>query len=138
MQYKIPVQIENEDPIFLGLSLRQLTIIMIGFWIAYTIFQSLAPNTGWEIALIPSWFIAGITVAIAVFKYNEMTFIPFILSAIRLSIFPKMRKWENGTDSFQPIDVWFLSQEWLKKTDDVDMQKKIDTMSELQEKLKNI
>ena len=30
MQYKIPVQIENEDPIFLGLSLRQLTIIMIG------------------------------------------------------------------------------------------------------------
>lgn len=30
MQYKIPVQVENEDPIFLGLSLRQLMIIMIG------------------------------------------------------------------------------------------------------------
>jgi hypothetical protein len=28
MQYKIPVQIENEDTIFLGLSLRQLGIIM--------------------------------------------------------------------------------------------------------------
>jgi len=138
MQYKIPVQIENEDPIFLGLSLRQLTIIMIGFWVAYAIFQSLAPNTGWEIALIPSGFIAGITVAVAVFKYNEMTFVPFILSLIRLNIFPKMRKWENGTDSFQPLDIWFLSQEWLKKTDDVDMQEKIDTMSELQEKLKNI
>jgi len=138
MQYKIPVQIENEDPIFLGLSLRQLTIIMIGFWVAYAIFQSLAPNVGWEIALIPSWFIAGITVAVAVFKYNEMTFVPFILSAIRLNIFPKLRKWENGTDSYQAIDVWFLSQEWLKKADDIDMKKKIDTMSELQEKLKKI
>jgi len=31
MQYKIPVQIENEDPIFLGLSLRQLAIMMLGF-----------------------------------------------------------------------------------------------------------
>ena len=28
MQYKIPVQVENEDPIFLNLSVRQLGIIM--------------------------------------------------------------------------------------------------------------
>lgn len=40
MQYKIPVQVENEDPIFLGLSLRQLMIIMIGWGFAYMIFQS--------------------------------------------------------------------------------------------------
>ncbi len=41
MQYKIPVQIENEDPILLGLSLRQLTIIMISWAIAYQTFKSL-------------------------------------------------------------------------------------------------
>ena len=29
MQYKIPLQIENEDVIVAGLSLRQLAIIMI-------------------------------------------------------------------------------------------------------------
>jgi hypothetical protein len=29
MQYKIPIQIENEDTIVAGLSLRQLTIMMI-------------------------------------------------------------------------------------------------------------
>ena len=58
MQYKIPVQIENEDPIFLGLSLRQLMIIMIGFGIAYLLFQNLAPQTGGEVALIPSGAIA--------------------------------------------------------------------------------
>ena len=45
MQYKIPVQIENEDPIFLGLSLRQLMILMVGFSFAYLIFTSLEPNT---------------------------------------------------------------------------------------------
>jgi len=31
MQYKIPVQIENEDPILLGLSLKQLAVLMVGF-----------------------------------------------------------------------------------------------------------
>jgi hypothetical protein len=44
MQYKIPVQIENEDPIVLGLSLRQLAILMIGGGIAYSIFTGLAPS----------------------------------------------------------------------------------------------
>lgn len=41
MQYKIPVQIENEDKIFLNLSLRQIMILMIGFSVAYTLFKSL-------------------------------------------------------------------------------------------------
>ena len=54
MQYKIPVQIENEDPIFLWLSLRQLGIIMIGWWISYSIFGSLVNSVGFEIAIIPS------------------------------------------------------------------------------------
>ncbi len=138
MQYKIPVQIENEDPIFLGLSLRQLTIIMVGFAIAYGIFQTLAPSTWWEIALIPSGFIAAITVAIAIFKYNEMTFVPFILALIRLNIFPKIRAWSNTVDSFQAIDIGFLSSESLKKTGDIDMSEKADSMAELQEKLKKI
>jgi len=138
MQYKIPVQIENEDPIFLGLSLRQLAIVMVGFGLAYGIFQTLAPKAGGEIALIPSGIIAAFTLAIAVFKYNEMTFIPFVLSVIRFNIFPKQRIWQNGTDSFQPIDIWFLTNEQEKKQENVDMKRKNDTMSELQEKLKKI
>ncbi len=138
MQYKIPVQIENEDPIFLGLSLRQLFILMVWGSIAYGIFQTLAPQTGWEIALIPSWLVFGLTLAVAVFKYNEMTFIPFILSLIRLNIFPKERWWENTIDSFQPIDVWYLSAIEEKKNENIDMQGKMDTIGELQEKLKKI
>ena len=138
MQYKIPVQIENEDPIFLGLSLRQLMILMIGFGIAYMIFKNLAPQTGNEIAFLPSGIIAGITVMIAIFKYNEMTFVPFILSLIRFNIFPKERYWQNTIDSYQPIDIGFLSHIEEKRQENIDMEKKIDTIGELQEKLKKI
>lgn len=138
MQYKIPVQIENEDPIFLGLSLRQLAIIMWGFWLAYGIFQSLAPNTGAEIAFIPSGIIAALTVAIAVFKIHEMTFIPFVLAFIRFNIFPRLRVWDNTVDSYQPIDIGFLSNIEEKKTENVDMNTKAESMRDLQEKLKKI
>lgn len=138
MQYKIPVQIENEDPIFLGLSLRQLAIIMVGFWLAYGIFQTLAPRAGWEIALLPSGIIAAITVAIAIFKAYEMTFVPFVLSVVRLNIFPRQRYWQNGIDSYQPIDIGFVTNDQEKKEENIDMKNKMDTMQELQEKLKKI
>jgi len=138
MQYKIPVQIENEDPILLGLSLRQLAIIMFGFAVAYGIFQSLAPKAGGQIALLPSGIIALFTVAVAIFKYNEMTFIPFLLSLIRFIIFHEPRTWRNGIDGFQAIDIWFVTNNEEKKQENVDMQEKIDTMQELQDKLKKI
>lgn len=138
MQYKIPVQIENEDPIFMGLSLRQLFIIMVGGGIAYLVFQGLAPNTGGKIAFIPSGIIFAITVAIAIFKSYEMTFIPFVFALIRLNIFPKERGWENGIDSFQPLDIGYLSSIKEKKKENIDMSNKAETLQDLQEKLKKI
>ncbi|MCH8518453.1 PrgI family protein [Candidatus Gracilibacteria bacterium] len=138
MQYKIPVQIENEDPIFLGLSLRQLMILMIGFSFAYLIFTSLEPNIGPEIALIPSGIVAIIALLIAIFKQYEMTFVPFVLALILLNSFSRERRWEQGVDSFQPIDVGFLVTTEAKKKDSIDLREKMDTMQELQEKLKKI
>jgi PrgI family protein len=105
MQYKIPVQVENEDPILLGLSLRQLTIIMIGFGIGYAFFKSLEPKVGMEIATVPAIVFAVIGLVIAIFKQYEMTFVPFILSALRMNINPKERNWSGGIDSYQAIDV---------------------------------
>ena len=54
MQYKIPVQIENDDPIFLWLSLKQLVILIVGWAIGYSIFKWLAPGVWSEIAAIPA------------------------------------------------------------------------------------
>lgn len=138
MQYKIPVQIENEDPILLGLSLRQLMVIMGGFGIAYLIFTSLAPRAGGEIALIPSGIVGIITVLIAVFKQYEMTFIPFMLALIRKWMFASERNWQSGVDSYQPIDIGYLTNEESKTQQNIDIWTKKGNIEELQEKLKKI
>jgi hypothetical protein len=58
-----------------------------------------------EIALVPSIIIFGIFVAIATFKYYEMTFIPFLLAAIRFKTNIEERRWAKSVDSYQPIDI---------------------------------
>ncbi|MCP4523532.1 MAG: PrgI family protein [Candidatus Gracilibacteria bacterium] len=139
MQYKIPVQIENEDPIVLGLSLRQLAIMMVGGGIAYSIFTSLAPSLGAEVASVPAVLIAGLAFLIAVFKHSGMTFIPFILSLIRYHTNSKERKWQSGVDSFQPIDIGFIQNELgAKKDSDIDFQSKRDQINNLEDKLNKI
>lgn len=95
MRYKIPVQIENEDKIFLGLSLRQLAIIMIGCGLAYSIYKNLEKNAGPEIALIPTVIIVILTLFIALFRHSEMTFMQFILNMIRLNLNTTSRVWEK-------------------------------------------
>ncbi len=69
------------------------------------IFNSLAPSLGAEIALLPSGFILALTIAVAVFKIHEMTFIPFVLAFIRGQVNMRERRWEQTVDSFQPLDV---------------------------------
>lgn len=138
MQYKIPVQIENEDPIFLGLSLRQLTILMVWCWIGYSIFTSLSPVIWVEIAAIPSLFIAGLALAIAKFKIAEMSFVRFVLSFIRLKINFETRVWIKWVDSFSAIDIGFLSSSQEKKEEKIDFKSKIDKINELEDKLNSI
>ncbi|MCD5385120.1 PrgI family protein [Candidatus Gracilibacteria bacterium] len=138
MQYKIPVQIENEDPIVAGLSLRQLAIIMIGGSIAYSLFTSLQKSLGTEIALIPAIIIGGIALLIALFRYSEMTFIPFILSFIRFKTNLEERKWMKGIDSFQPIDIGYLTSSQSKKEEKIDFTSKIDKINELENKLNKL
>ncbi len=138
MQYKIPVQIENEDPIMLWMSLRQLSIIMWWGWIAYGLFKNLESSIWPEIALIPTVFIVIITFFVALFKNSEMTFIPFVLSFIRFKVNLSERTWKNWVDSYMPIDVGFLSEYQAVKKDTIDIQSKIDKIKELDEKLKKI
>ena len=138
MQYKIPVQIENEDPIFLGLSLRQLTILMVWSWIGYSILKSLAPTLWVEIAAIPSVFIAGLSFAIAKFKIAEMSFIRFVLSFVRQKVNVETRKWIKWVDSFSPLDIGYLSSTQEKKEEKIDFKSKIDKINELEDKLNKL
>ncbi len=135
MQYKIPVQIENEDPIMLGLSLRQLIIILVGGSIWYTIFNGLAPQTGAELAALPAIFIFLIFVMVAVFKNHEMTFIPFILSLIKFKVNYSERKWQNNVDNYSPADIWFVSQVSAKAEKNIDFESKMDKIKDIDAQL---
>lgn len=138
MQYKIPVQIENEDPILLGLSLRQLAIIMVGWGMGYTIFQSLNGKVDTMIAATPAVVITLIAIVIAVFKHSEMTFVPFILALIRQTINYKERVWNNGVDSFQPLDIGYITPLIERKEDNVDFDTKLDKIKDINEKLSKL
>lgn len=138
MQYKIPVQIENEDPILLGLSLRQLAIIMIWWAIAYNVFLSLSASVWKEVAMLPSWIIALVTFLIATFKQYEMTFIPFILAFIRFNVNINERRRQQWTDCINPLDIWYVTKSNDKKEEKIDFTSKIDKINNLEDKLKKI
>jgi len=137
MQYKIPVQIENEDPIFLWLWLKQLAVLMVWWWIAFQVFDSL--RWLWkEIAAIPALLIFWLTVLIAVFKHSEMTFIPFILSIFRTTINWKERRWIKWVDSFQPIDIGYITNIADKKDNKISFESKFDKLKNLEDKINKI
>ena len=137
MQYKIPVQIENEDPIFLGLWLKQLAVIMIWWGIAFQVFDSL--KGAWkEIAAIPALLILGLTILIAVFKHSEMSFIPFVLAIIRRNINWTQRKWVKWVDSFQPMDIGYVKNFANKKEAKISFEYKLDKLQNLEEKINKI
>lgn len=134
MQYKIPVQIENEDPIVLWLSLRQLLILMIWLSFAYWLFSKLEPSLWTNLALLPSLFIAFIVVMVAIFKINEMTFIPFMLNLIRLNVNSTERVWSKYTDSYDILKVWIITKKSNKDINEdiwqIDKKEKINKLSE--------
>lgn len=108
MQYKIPVQIENEDVIVAWLSLRQLAIMMGGAGLTYGIFRSLQGSFPPVIALIIAAPPAVIGIIVALMKIAEMTFLPIFLNFIRLNLNGKERIWSQGTDSYTEIDIGYV------------------------------
>lgn len=95
LQYKIPIQIENEDVIVLGLSLRQLVIIMIWGGIAYGLFRFAEPRIGAQPALIVAIPFVVIGLIVALMKISEMTFLPVTLNYFRLLLNSKERRWSQ-------------------------------------------
>ncbi len=138
MQYKIPVQIETADKIVFWLSLKQLAILLVGGGIAYRTWQSLTQNFWLQVSLVPTVFIVAITLLIVFFKRAQMTFFPFILSASRFNINMKQRMFVKWVDSFQPLDIGFVTNENWKQEKDIDFDSKIDKITKLEDKLKKI
>lgn len=108
MQYKIPIQIENEDVIVAWLSLRQLGIMMIWGWIGYGMFKFIEPRLGSTLGL---WFGAPFIlfgIGIALMKISEMTFLHVLLNYLRLTLNSKLRIWSQWTDSFSDMEIGYI------------------------------
>lgn len=113
MQYKIPIQIENEDTIIFDLSLRQLGIIIIWVILAFGIFNKFQ----WQVANTPLFIVCviiiGIFFVVAKFRTHEMTFLPFILNLSRYKINGnggngQGRVWIRGVDSYSPLEIGYV------------------------------
>ena len=137
MQYKIPVQIENEDIIFLNLSLRQLIIIMGYFGVGYTIFKSVNKTLWPEVWLIVAAPIVVFGILIAYFKHTEMTFLPFFLNFIRLQLNSGRRIWSKWVESYPEIIIGFVKQ-YDEKEKQVNTKSNDDTFSGIEDKLSRI
>ncbi|MBC7503714.1 PrgI family protein [Candidatus Gracilibacteria bacterium] len=109
MQYKIPIQIENEDVIVAGLSLRQLIIMMIWGGVGYGLFKYTEPRLGATLGL---WFGSPFVIIgfiIALFRMYEMTFLPAALNFFRLSLNARSRMWSQGADSYSEMDIGYIT-----------------------------
>ncbi len=134
MQYKIPIQIENEDTIVFNLSLRQLGIIIVGVILSFGLFNKLEWTFGRVPVLILCAIIMLIFVVIAKFKSHEMTFLPFCLNILRYKInwngnTSEGRIWIKGVDSYSPIKIWYVK--WYHEVkSDLKHEKHTDKLSE--------
>jgi hypothetical protein len=127
MQYKIPLQIENEDTIVAWLSIRQLVVMMMWGGVGYAIFRALEGSLGPKWALIFAIPPIVIGVIIAMVKIAEMTFLPAILNYFRLQLNDKQRMWSLGTDSFSDMEIWYvnLPNEQKDNKNNVSMESKM-------------
>ena len=109
MQYKIPINIENEDPIVFGLSIRQLAIIFAWLGLGYAIFNSLDPYLWKVLAWFPAVIVVVFFVFVALVKISEMTFMVLILNWIRAWANQKERYWQKWVDSFSALDIGYIT-----------------------------
>jgi PrgI family protein len=109
MQYKIPIQIENEDVIVAWLSLRQLMIMMIWGGIGYGVFKYAEPRIGATIGLWLGGPFILIWVIVALVRISEMTFLPATLNFFRLSLNAKSRIWSQWADSYSEMDIGYIT-----------------------------
>jgi len=109
MQYKIPIQIENEDVIVAWLSLRQLMIMMIWGGIGYGVFKYAETRIGPTIGLWLGGPFVIIGIVVSLMRISEMTFLPVTLNFLRLSLNAKSRTWSQWADSYSEMDIGYIT-----------------------------
>ena len=103
LRYQVPQDLDKEDKIFIFISLRQLIILMIGFFISYGLYTSVGKlyylNTAESIFL---WFPLGIAAMFAFLEIADMSLTKFILVMVEQLFFRPPRRYfeKNAAEPF--------------------------------------
>lgn len=94
MQYKVPQNVDIEDKVIAGLTLRQFTFLMSAGGAVLALKFLLPPSLGF--LFMPLAIIVGIFgLALAFYKINDRPFEIFLVSAIKSFLKPSKRIWKR-------------------------------------------
>lgn len=93
MRFKVPQDVQREDQILWFLTLRQVIILILGFGISYTLFNSLSKQYDLnQLEIILCWIPAAISVAISFLKIHGISLFKFVLLQFEQKIFRQPRR----------------------------------------------
>lgn len=106
MQFKIPQNIAAEDKLIGPLSLRQLIIVSVGGGLAYMIYMTMVRAGAPTVVYLPPIIIISLlTVAIAFFKKDNLTFTRMVLLLLEMTINPPKRIWVQMAGDQSPFKL---------------------------------
>lgn len=101
---RMPADVEREDKILAGLTVRQLAIIGVpgvGLWAAYSGLGHLVPPIVFVVAAVP---VMGAAVAAALARRDGLSLDRLLVAAVRFIRSPKRRA--TGTPAPEPVPSW--------------------------------
>lgn len=99
MQFQVPQFIEVEDRVFGPLTVKQFFYLIGGACLCYLLYHFLDLT----LALIPMIIVAGLSIALAFYKYNNRPFIDFLESSFNFYTRKKLYLWRKDFSAQQKV-----------------------------------
>jgi hypothetical protein len=131
MQYKVPQNVDIEDKVIAGLTLRQFMFLMVAGG-AILIFKAILVGSVSFLFIPASVLVGGLGVALAFIKINDRPFEIFLVSAAKTLVTPNRRVWSKD------IEVEAPHPETKKKIEAVQQKKSLGEIKSNLERLATI
>lgn len=131
MQYKVPQNIDIEDKVIAGLTLRQFMFLMIAGGIVLILKYALVGSLSFLFLPI-SVLVGGLGIALAFVRVNDRPFEVFLVSAAKTILTPKQRVWKKD------VEIEIPHPETAKKIEAVQKKRSLGEVRSSLEKLATI
>jgi len=131
MQYKVPQNVDIEDKVIAGLTLRQFMFLMVAGGIVLVLRYVFVGSTSflfWPVAVI----VGGFGIALAFVKINDRPFEIFLVSAAKSLLTPNKRVWSKDVEIEPP------HPETAKKIEEITKKKSLGEIKSSLEKLATV